>query len=84
MSRFQAEMDTSIVKDSIASRKRKRDEEEMRELEETTFIVVSVVTMVNMFLRKNKHLVETTQTLLLHANIPSIECLVLTSCFLIN
>lgn len=38
-------MDTSIVNDSIASRKRKRDEEEMRELEETTFIVVSVVTM---------------------------------------
>ncbi|KEH29898.1 transmembrane protein, putative [Medicago truncatula] len=38
-------MDTSTINDSIASRKRKRDEEEMRELEETTFIVVSVATM---------------------------------------
>lgn len=38
-------MDTITINDSIASRKRKRDEEEMRELEETTFIVVSVATM---------------------------------------
>jgi len=40
---FHAEMDTSIVNDSITSRKRKRDEEEMRELEETMFIVVTML-----------------------------------------
>jgi hypothetical protein len=40
--RFQGNMDTSIVE--ITSRKRKRNEE-MEEVEETTFVVVSLVTM---------------------------------------
>jgi hypothetical protein len=41
--RFQANMDTSIVE--ITSRKRKRNEEMEEVLEETTFVVVSLVTM---------------------------------------
>jgi hypothetical protein len=41
--RFQGNMDTSIVE--ITSRKRKRNEEMEEVLEETTFVVVSLVTM---------------------------------------